>query len=109
MGVTAPSWGRTNRPYVSAWVALCVEGGGGAVCVQGRAGRGRGGGGGAGQRLNEYAGWYFQVYIHVRLFRREASTHGRWGGGEGTRPLLLKDFPVHCHSPRPVSFSQTPA
>ena len=33
-------------------------------------------GGGGAQRLNKYAGWYFQAYVSVRLLRRESSTGG---------------------------------
>ena len=30
----------------------------------------------------EYAGWYFRVYVRVRLLRRGSSARG-WGGGGG--------------------------
>ena len=35
--------------------------------------------GGVPSRLNEYAGWYFQVYARVRLLRRQSSTCGSLG------------------------------
>ena len=37
-------------------------------------------GGGEPKRRNGYVGWYFRVYVRVRLLRRESSTRG-WGGG----------------------------
>ena len=33
-------------------------------------------------RLKEYAGWYFPVYVHVHLLRRESCTHGLGDGGK---------------------------
>ena len=44
------------------------------------------GGGGRDAIKAEDAGWYFRVYVHVRLLRRGSSTR-EWGGGGMVIPL----------------------
>ena len=48
--------------------------------------------------LKEYAGWYFRVYVHVRLLRRECSTRGwvDFGWGAWKVVQILKGEKPQC-------------
>ena len=82
--VGSPIWGSGTHQTTVLIGNVRFETGG--LPEAGRSVMKRGGvvcGGGGASRLNEYAGWYLQVYVLVRLLRKASSM---WRGGGGGLP-----------------------